>query len=36
MWLEQGRIRRTGSIEEVADAYRAGSRHAVAEVPAAS
>jgi lipopolysaccharide transport system ATP-binding protein len=36
MWLEQGRIRRTGSIEEVAAAYRAGSTHAVPEVSAAS
>jgi lipopolysaccharide transport system ATP-binding protein len=36
MWLEEGKVRRMGTIEEVAEAYRAGSRHARPQVAAAS
>jgi ABC-type polysaccharide/polyol phosphate transport system ATPase subunit len=36
MWLEEGRVRYTGDIEDVARAYRAGSAHVVEEPFAAA
>jgi ABC-type polysaccharide/polyol phosphate transport system ATPase subunit len=36
LWLEEGRVRHIGDIDDVANAYRTGSGHAVADAPAAA
>ena len=36
MWIEEGRVRYAGQIEDVARAYREGSAHVVAEEPLAA